>query len=968
MRVKFHIPRRTPALRVVQEFANSEGNPAEGPTYSEGPIRSEGSAEGIPRYGSEGEGGPRPRPRTEPPQRTPGRSNRFNALKAPSLPVKKQVFTRSRKIETTVLSNKSQVFGSFEDMVTMSNEGLDIVNVNQAKKMLKDTGLVPVTLKFFVDTSEIKDKKITSAEVSFEKPSANESLPTYTGAIIAPAHMNLEFNQAGARRKQKILQTMYVNFENIYDINEEIEYSVSMSQNRLKLTEKIPAFASSNFINKVVKEPVQIPLPTSKIVESYSGYYRNWSLGGGLDPGAEINALPGTFTTPSQQNAAGFAQHLVGTKTFLNAGSGGTAPVGPTGTGLLNNRIGGLASSLVRRTTDIRTKTVVGFTSRLMPVVVTANIPRLKYNTNIQVRIKLRSDNSLTDQIVAAGSKIYKIDDKYRVCLLPIEAPSMKATAQGSGLVEITTQQNDPAGSHVTIFSKFFNKNGSSSGGWLKFKTFRCSKTAMTILDFSNYDYDFVALRAVSTNGLGYGSKYSAASVPNWRPITISENDTIIGSPEKMPIVCAVNSGISARLILENLEQCTQVTVIREDLSTGLVNRVASSIISGKNKLTKYDKSVRIGATYRYFIVYKTAESGETQLVSYKDDVYTHFERSPESNALSLKSMGYETSVGTDLTLSDDIVTIGMRVNIKKSGLKRTIQMINSSGIGNVAEGDIAKVLKNFDKFFASRTTRINIKTGKREILSMQPIDVERSRFQVVDSPISRSLAVDSAITGPRPGDKYIYITRIYYTDFSTMLGRDSGSESPAQNPGLSQSVIKSPSRRFFVTSNTLRSIMPSEDFVRNDENYNDINDGYERNFTGIEIVTTVSIPEENNFIKNVAIEKITDQVMTLTWDYGGDQDSVDHFVILEKSFGKIVPVGAKIAFTTVGKHAFHISEHEPEYDKTYIVKAYNNEGEEIASDESPMFIPSSIMPNDVMKMHSLSALQIPNPIRNVLL
>jgi hypothetical protein len=968
MRVKFHIPKRTPALRVVEEFANSEGDPSEGPTYAEGPIRSEGSAEGIPRYGSEGEGGPRPRPRTEPEQRSPRRSNRFNALKAPSLPVKKQVFTRSRKIETTVLSNKSQVFGSFEDMVTMSNEGLDIVNVNQAKKMLKDTGLVPVTLKFFVDTSEIKDKKITSAEVSFEKPSGNESLPTYTGAIIAPAHMNLEFNQAAARRKQKVLQTMYVNFENIYDINEEIEYSVAMSQNRLKLTEKIPAFASSNFINKVVKEPVQIPLPTNKIVESYSGYYRNWSLGRGLDPGAEINALPGTSATPAQENAAGFAQHLVGTKTFLNAGSGGSAPVGPTGTGLLNNKMGSHASSLVRRTTDIRTKTVVGFKSRLMPIVVTANIPRLKYNTNIQVRIKLRSDNSLTDQIVAAGSKIYKIDDKYRVCLLPIEAPSMKATAQGSGLVEITTQQNDPAGSHVTIFSKFFNKNGSSSAGWLKFKTFLCSKTAMTILDFSKYDYDFVALRAVSTNGLGYGSKYSAASVPNWRPVTISENDTIIGSPEKMPIVCAVNNSISARLILENLEQCTQVTVIREDLSTGLVSRVASSIINGKNKLTKYDKSVRIGATYRYFIVYKTAESGETQLISYKDDVYTHLERSPESSALSLKPMGYETSVGTDLTLTDDIVTIGMRVNIKKSGLKRTIQMINSSGIANIAQGDIAKVLKNFDKFFASRTTRINIKTGKREILSMQPIDLERSRFQVVDSPMSRSLAVDSAITGPVPGGKYIYITRIYYTDFSTMLGRDSGSESPAQNPGLSQSVIKSPSRRFFITSNTLRSIMPSEDFVGNDENYNDINDGYERNFTGIEIVTTVSIPEENNFIKNVTIEKITDQVMTLTWDYGGDPDSVDHFVILEKSFGKIVPVGAKIAFTTVGKHAFHISEHEPEYDKTYIVKAYNNEGEEIASDESPMFIPSSIIPNDIMKIHSLNALQIPNPIRNVLL
>ena len=107
---------------------------------------------------------------------------------------------------------------------------------------------------------------------------------------------------------------------------------------------------------------------------------------------------------------------------------------------------------------------------------------------------------------------------------------------------------------------------------------------------------------------------------------------------------------------------------------------------------------------------------------------------------------------------------------------------------------------------------------------------------------------------------------------------------------------------------------------------------------------------------------------MTIGWELGGEQGAVDHFVILEKSFGKIVPVGAKIAFTTIGKHTFHVTDHESEFDKSYIVKAYDNKGNEIASEESASFIPVSPIPSDIMKIHSLKSLRSISAIKNVLL
>ena len=981
MRVRFHIPRNAPTVRSAQiNLQNSEGRPSEGPVYSEPPRATEprryqrGASRSARYASSEGEPSRRQRRRQpaeplivgEPPRRSRVQYKNSNRFRKKAIKKKPKKFARTRKIQVKKLDPNSPNFGPFSDIVTMSKESIDLTDIKQAKMMLKDSGLVPLTFKFFVDTAMIRTHKITSAEVFFEMPSSPSELPSYTGTVISPSIMNMHFQHAGARRKQKILETVYVNFENVYDLKEDIEYSMSVTPNRLRSLESSVGFQSAHVVKNIVKEPVKIPLVSDNIIPDYVSQARNFALGISRDPGAEINRLPGVMTDSTSFATTGLTKTLLGTNSYLAATNIAGAKVGPTGSGLFDNKMSVASRSLSKITGQVRTKNIVGFKSRIMPVVITAAIPSMKYNSSIQVRIRLRSQNTLTDQVVAAGSRVYDVEQKYRACLLPVEPPSMSAVALGSGKVEIVTEQQDSAGTHVTIFGKLFDKSGSSNGFWKKLKTFPCKKSAITVLDFSNADYDTACLRAVATNGIGYGSKYSAASVKNWRPVNISSGDSIIGDPKEMPLVIAVNKGSHAALLLRNCQQCSQITVIREDLNTGNVNRVVSIMVNGKEKTAKVDKSVRLGGTYRYYLMYKTVKAGETQLISYKDDVYTHKEVTRETEGINIKKIGERFQVGSKLSLSDDSVVLSMRVSIPKRGLKSIISLMKKSGIDQSALSDISSVRKNFDKFFATRTTRVNHHTGKREILDMVPLDLDNTRFDVVDNPEARASALDSNILGPIPGDSYTYVTKLYMTDIGNLLGKDSVSTTPVQNPILGQSVLKSSSRRFFVTANTLRSILPSEEFVRNDDNFNDMGKAFERNFTGIEITSEVKIPESNNFIRNVSIEKVTNQVMTLSWDYGGDPLAVDHFVICEKSQGKTVPVGAKIAFTTTGKHVFHIAGHELDFDKTYVIKAYNEEGSVIIEAESSTFMPASPIPADILKKHSIVSLQSISAIKGI--
>ena len=972
MRVKFHIPKNAPTLRSAQvNLQSSEGDPPEGPTYTEPPRSSRarryqrGSSKSARYASSEGaEPVNVVRKRSaepvigEPPRRSRVKYSTSNRFRKKVINKKPKKLVRTRKIEVKKLDSDNPNFGPFDEVVTLSNESIDLVDINQAKIMLKNSGVVPLSFKFFVDTAMIRTHKITSAEVSFEIPSSQSKLPSYTGTVISPASMNVHFQNAGAVRKRKVLETIYVNFENVYDLTEDIEYNMSVSPTRMSMLESITGFISAHTVKSILKEPINLPTTVERIVPDYAAQARSFSLGRSPDPGAEINRLPGNFVDSTSLATSNLTQTLIGTNSYLSSTNMAGSPVGPTGMGILNNKMSVASRALTALNTQTRTRHIVGFKSRVMPVVITAAIPALKYNSSIQVRIRLRSQNVLSNQVIAAGSKIYDVEQKYRACLLPVEPPNMTAIALGSGNVEITTKQQDPAGTHVTIFGKLFDKNGSSNGFWKKLKTFPCKDSAITILDFSEADYDYAALRAVATNGIGYGSKYSAASVRNWRPVNISTDDSIVGDAKEMPLVIAVNKGTYASLLIRNCQHCTYVAIVREDLNTGKTNRVATMLLDGKEKTAKVDKTVRIGGTYRYYLAYKTVKSGETTLFSYKDDVYKHSEIFQEAQSVSIKKVGQKFDVGSKLSLSDDTVVLSMRIGLKRKGLNSIVDLMKRSGISDVALDDVASIRKNFDKFFATRTTRINHKTGKREILDMVPVDLESARFDIVDNPESRGVALDKNIEGPRPGDSYTYLTKVYMSDIGNMIGRDSSSSTPVQNPSPQQSVLRSSSRRFFVTSNSLRSILPSEAFVSNDENFSNMDRVFERNFTGIEITSEIKIPETNNFIRNVSIEKISNQVMTLTWDYGGDPLAVDHFVICEKSQGKIVPVGAKIAFTTTGKHTFHITGHELDFDKSYAVKAYNEEGVMIVDSESPIFMPASPVPSDVLKRHATTSLQ----------
>ena len=95
-----------------------------------------------------------------------------------------------------------------------------------------------------------------------------------------------------------MLNTVYVNFENVHDIKEKIEYSVEMSPKRFSIFKNDPKVgrninATSKFQNH------HRVTPMSKYVKPYQDISRSWAKGFGSDPGAQINAMSGLSSNVS---------------------------------------------------------------------------------------------------------------------------------------------------------------------------------------------------------------------------------------------------------------------------------------------------------------------------------------------------------------------------------------------------------------------------------------------------------------------------------------------------------------------------------------------------------------------------------------------------------------------------------------------------------------------------------------------
>jgi hypothetical protein len=707
-------------------------------------------------------------------------------------------------------------------------------------------------------------------------------------------------------------------------------------------TDNISVIAARSTVDRIVS--------STSITTSYSNQVSKWSEGLGQDPAALVNSMPALNSEDliGVSNSALMIQ-TNGTDKVLSTGIADLPISSVTGEHVNALKMSEPASALIEGAdSGLTINKVVSYESDYIPINVSLNVQNPSIINNVRVRIQLKSRNALADQVVASGSKIFNLERKFNACLLPINAPDIKVLSLGSQQIQIQANQNDVAGTHVAIFAKFFDKNGNSkSRGWKKFTTFRCADSATFIHEFKEQAYDTIAIRAISLNRMGYGSRFTSASVKNVRSNIMSKSDSIIGIVDEMPVVITVNSSIGAIVLVRNLNFCKYIRIVRENLSTGELNIAHSRVLfSERDVITFTDKSVKPLTVYRYFVQYCTDKKNRTLFTSYKDALYKRLIITRFAQQISLKPRTFTTSVGSNLSTIDDNVKIMMSIKFTKKGLKSIQEALRDAGAEHLVESDVASILSNVEKILAIKVARTDVVTGERIEFDFKRIGSSIENIVFTDDENTRR---STGAMPPSPGKKYSYKIRLYRVSIADMLGSDSGTRHELQNPGTTSSILMNPSKRFFINSDSLNAILPSDLYVNNLETNEEANVAYERNYIGIEKEMIVSIPSMNNFIQNIKIDRITNQISTLSWDYGGDPNKVDHFVILESGDGRIIPIGTRMSVLSQNKYQFHIRNTGNQIDRTYIVRAYDDSGQMFASDESELFIPNSPVPLEVI-------------------
>ena len=961
MRVKFRLPANGFNLS-TREKSNSEDTVknSEGSPQSRKPRRQVRKKKKNPKSrkgqkGSPGSKGFRRKAsalkgRVHSPGKKGGKGNFISrhVLKKPFKKKPKKV-ARRRTVEVIDLSN-SDAFGPFNDIVELDSSSLDIIDIDQAKRSMKSINEIPVTLRFFVDASKLRQMRITSATITLERGIQKPRVSNDTGNFLSPSLVRRLYQKAEQASRDSVISTRYINFENVYDLKEEIKYKVTTSRAQIKRILGFPEADMGGVVRKAAFEPNVIKASQSTVVKSYSRQITDWRQGKGKDPGHFLNMLPSVGMGDDKFAGSTSVIEKLGTNFGLKTGNYGSSTSRPTSDFVFSNKISDAAQSLTRITQSEVVKDFFELKSKMIPVVVNFYIDNPKYLDGIKARIQLNTNNSFGEQIAAIGAKNFEISRKIKMCLLPLNPPSITAKPVGSGFVRVELVQNDYAASHVTVFIKSLDSLGGTVVGWRRYATVKCTSTAGMVIDASRTKHHLLCIRAVASNTVGHSSKYSAAQVRNFRPTIASKDDTEVTPFGRAPIIIAIRGKDGAKLFLENCQFAKNIKVFREDMSTGAIHQAYAAGVSQSETFRFSDNSVKVGKIYRYFVSYSLGTTLAGYKISDKDAIYKHCAVDPVSAGINLTGRGVQTSTGGKTSIGDDSVSISLGVKPTQKGFDAVIDLLKSLGVEGLVEGEAKKSLRKLENIYALRTTRINLVTGERNMFQFQPFSLKENRILVSDSYEPRRKSDDSAMLPPIPGFKYAYVTRLYFANIEDLLGGENASEQQIARPSGSRTTLKGVSRRFISSTSSRRGIMPSEDFVQNDLNYGNTNASYIRNYTGVEIINFASIPKSHNFVRNVTIEKVSSEFSILSWEFGGDTRELDHFVIEEVAPGRKSPIGAKHPHNENDIFNFVIINSDLTYDRSYTINAYDDDGNVIASGNSYNYIPNARIPDAVLK------------------
>lgn len=878
-------------------------------------------------------------------------SDRTTISKKPS-----GLLTRSRSINIRSSLGSSTDFGPFDEIAKFGGDfDIGIEDIREAKKILGSHDRIPVTVRFYVDINKIKLHNITSALVTLENAKASVEIPSLPFMRrVSISNIRQEFQASQRRHRRSIIDTEVVDFADLYEGDEEVSYDFTLSDDNFRnLTSNFTPEGININRTRIKRDRVS---SVEKHIDTYDFQVINWSKGNSEDPGFSLNKSPGIYDTKAKPYSSVSSRNIDIAKTREQDRPG-------TGTSVHSGKMGNAAASLFRgiNQQDIRQR--ITYVSNFVPVIVNLYLKNPKVNKDLNIKIQLKSKTFLANQVIASSSKKVNFSKRIKACQLAIEAPTMTArysrTAEGGDWYNITLRQIDYAATHISIYGKSFDSAGHSMRkGWTKLRTLACSarRDFITTQINTNIDklgsYSKIALRAIATNKLGIGSKYSAAGITNPNPSFLKSS---LHTTEMMPCVFTINSRQGVDITVRNTINCSLVNIMREDMTSGETKILHARVIKQTTPVIAYrDTKTKTGKLYRYYVKYINRSEGQSFMISHKDSVIKKSSMDADIKGIDLKIDSHSTHMGNNPALDDDSVKIIAKLSYSSDGLTEISRILDDLGIKNSKSSEISKISENFNKLFGIRVSRIHVQTGERVSYGYHRLGKDISSILISDDQNTRESLLDANFGNLIPGDTYVYNFRLHKTTIPELLGGDDTSETSLQNPKLSLSLLKGSRRRFLKNNSTSRGILPSESFVQNNNNYGSLKMAFARGFTGLELNYEVNIPETNSGFDRISLERLSREQLTISWRFSGDLRSVDHFVVFEVTNETKAPIGARISASR-GKNLFkyHVIENLDQYNRTYLIEAYDDDGQVIDSIETEPTTPPPPIDSKVIQRTS---------------
>jgi hypothetical protein len=494
--------------------------------------------------------------------------------------------------------------------------------------------------------------------------------------------------------------------------------------------------------------------------------------------------------------------------------------------------------------------------------------------------------------IIDVKHRVVNQDAEVEEFLTPDYAPRVKSIATRMGMNTIYLRQVDRVGTEIWLYRKILNPSSPSVSG--KYKLIRKIPASRKdrhrrVTDWVNNSstciYRAVAVgprNRVSRSFKNYVTKPFRHSLINKQVVEELTHVSIFAQTEDNAVTIRVSNipeGPAAIYVIAD-DLTRKPTTRRTYDSTHVVGTEPEDqthvINSDTTDVTFKDLNVQHGHIYEYrcVMIYPSGSEVKSQIT----EVHEFFKRVAEEEKIVVDLTGLTVQVDDSANTS---VSFDIEPSFTDTGMETIIGSLQSAGAEKNFISEVQADREKLNNLLAFLVQRQDSISGETETFGVL------STGQFVDDQTTRKY---TGVSDIRTGRNYRYIVRVLLRSAETIF-----------DTALSEEVDLETAKKFkkkiskFMNPSTLgNGTLPStgQSLGRSQKSRFKPEDKFMQGRTGIEVAIDVEIPSFNPEIEGVTAQRVGTSKVLLYWTLSGDQDDIDHFIIMAELHGIKSTVG----------------------------------------------------------------------------